>query len=211
MTPKPIAGYLTDFEEPAAPPAPSHAPPPAMAASPHPAAANDAVAVAPDAEAIRLEAFAAGKREGLELAEARHALERRRWENERDRALHEQMEAAERAQGERFAERLEREIAGLGERLSREAALCLAPFVRTGAERRAVDAMAADMALLPASARLALSGPPHLVHALVSRLDPALRERVRVGATAAIELRIETDDLVLQTRLDVLAQALRTA
>lgn len=197
MSPKPITDYLTDFDRPAA----SAAPPV------HPVPANDAI----DPEAVRAEAFAAGKREGLELAEARHALERRRIENETLRTAGERASETETRMGAEFAARLENELARLGETLSREAAACIAPFVRTAAEQRMLDAMAEDARRLPGAAHITVSGPRPLVEAMLRRLEPSVRERVRMGGDERLDLRIETDDLALATRLGELDDALRTA
>ena len=210
MTPKPIADYLTDFDRPvpraAAPNAAPTAPLAANAAPPR-AAANDA----PDLEAIRLEAFERGKREGLELAEARHALERRRADNEAARLAAERGAEAESRLGDYLGERLQGEIAALGETLSREAAAALPPFVREAAERHALDAMVADAKRLPDAASIRVSGPRAMVEALLRRLEPGVRERVRVGPEDRVDLRIDTDDLTLSTRLGELDRALKAA
>ena len=202
MSPKPITDYLTDFDRPAPPTAPSAIPAPA-----NDAPANDA----PDLDVIRAEAFAAGKEEGLALADARHALERRRAENEADQLSAERIGEMEARLGGFVAERLASEIARLGETLSREAAACLAPFVRTAAERRVVDALAADARKLTDAAHVTVSGPRPMVDALRRALDPSVRERVRVGSEDGPDVRIETDDLVLASRLGELDDAMRAA
>ena len=236
MSPQPIAAYLTDFDAPpvrapAAPP-PGHAVqgqaahheanhaanPGASRAGSHPAdrlAPHAPAHAAAHPEAANDDgterAFAAGKEEGVKLAEARHALERRKREAEEGRRAAERVAEAEARIGALFAERLAEEVAALEDRLSREASACLAPFVIDAAERVAAEAMAREAARLVDAARWRVCGPRRLIDAFTRALDPSLRERVAVEGGEGIELTVTADATRLSTRVGALRGTLAAA
>ena len=183
MSPQPIAAYLTDFDAPPARPAASAAHPAPPTAHPDPARAASAHLPANDVPANdegAEQAFAAGKEEGVRLAEARHALERRKHQIEEDRAAARRVAEAEERIGALFATRLREEMAGLEDRLSREVAACLVPFVTDAAERVAAEAMARDAARLVGASRWSVSGPRRLIDAFTRGPRPrAARPRRR--------------------------------
>ena len=226
--PKPITDYLADFDAPqrpsqhaapsAAPRAPTHVPAPANASSnvpsnvPGGASTNGgapADMAGPGAvEAAAAHAFAAGKEEGLKLAEARAALERRRRDMEEDRRTRERVAEAEERIGAMLAERLEGEIAALGARMEGDLVACLVPLAHGLAERRALNALAAEAAGIDTVARWVVTGPDRLVAAFRERVPAALRERIDHRAGEGVDLSVEIDAARLSTRLGRLRDGL---
>lgn len=203
MSPQPITAFLTDFDAPPTPPAAGAPPTPAAQRTEAPATIP-----APANDEGHARAFAAGKEEGVKLAEARHALERRRRETEEDRRAAARVAEAEARIGAVFAERLTEEVAALEARLSADLLACLAPFVADAAERVAVDAIVRDAARLTEAARWTVSGPRGMADAFLGRLDPALRGRVEVVHDEAIDLTVRAGDTCLATRMGALRDAL---
>ena len=200
--PKPIANYLADLDAPAVPsrPAmPQARPAPQRVA--HPAPPTRVPEPANAADELRARAFEEGKREGLKLAEAKHALDRRRRENEDERRAGERIAEAEARLGAQLAERLEGELAALAARVEGEIVECLAPVLGGLAERRAVERVAADAAGFSECARFDVSGPDGLVRAFLARLPEALRSRANVKPGDGVDLVVEADAARLTTRL----------
>ena len=208
MALKPIETFLTDFGDGA--PAPLAAPA-APAVPPAPGPVPGAPPAANDAEDARARAFAAGKEEGLKLAAARHALERRKREAQEERRAAALVAEAEARIGEAFALRLGEEMDALGETLERAAAAALRPFVEEAARHRAVREAARHLADLAPLSRVALAGPPQLTEAFLRALPEALRGAVDVSESAAPDLCVSVDRTRLATRLGELREALAKA
>ena len=220
--PRPITDFLSDFDAPASGAAPAGHPARAATrmegarsaphAAPHatpppgvPAPANEQREPGEDALA---RAFAAGKEEGLKLAEARAALERRRGEVEAERRSAERIGEAETRIGAMLAERLEREVAALAARVEADMVRCLVPIAGDLAERAALDALAREAASVGGAARWSVTGPDRLVDAFLTRLPEETRTRVDRRAGEWVDLTVTIDAATFETRLAALRDAL---
>ena len=205
MSPKPVTQFLTDFSGPRVVPHAAEPPGP----GPSRASGERSAFVAANAtDEAHTRAFAEGKEEGLKLAAARHALERRKKENEEDRLATRHATEAEQRVGAHLAERLEQQSAELRQFLEAELGDCLRPLLERTVERNVLDALATDAARVLDGTRWVVTGPHELVRGLLDRLPPDLTAQVDVRVAEEVDLTVVVHETTLRTRLTQFRKAL---
>lgn len=163
-----------------------------------------------DVEARLEEARVRGVQEGRAAAEAAHVAA-----FAAQKAAFEAKLAAEReqwaaAEGARLAELLTAGLLDIEQKISDRVGRILAPVVAAEVRRGAVASLAETlrgMVLKGTYARLNVSGPPDLVAALEAQLGDA-REALRFDVSEGVDLVVNADDTVLETRIGAWVQAL---
>ena len=186
MSPKPVAQFLSELEPRAKSPASApdirhHAP--------------------PQEDEAWARAFAEGKEEGLKLAAARHALERRKRETESERETLERMEEAEQRIGRLLADRLTDEVETLRSTIEDRLADCLHPLLAERIEGEALDALARDAARVCHDTKWSVRGPKKLVEAFMTRLPNELRAGASIVVDQSTDIAVKADETRLRTRI----------
>ena len=197
-TPRPVGQFLSEFGE------GETRPPEAV---PAPGAASPPIAANSDDEA-RARAFAEGKEEGLQLAAARHALERRKWELEEDARVGGKLAEAEERVVARLVESLTEQTEELKRYLEDELAACIRPILARKVEDRVTDELVESLQLVAGLAAWELRAPRSLAEPFLAKLPPELRSRASVEIVPCAEITVLVDQTALGTRLADLARRL---